>query len=107
MPFATDRLIVRRPSLPADLPALSSPSSATEPTPLLLRRVRRPWTEDEVRLFLAGYPAGDPKLICQPGLVLLKPRLEPVGFGGVGDYTSSSNSANSFVSFRQEVWGAA
>jgi hypothetical protein len=75
----TDRLIVRCPSPTADLPALLAIFGDSA-------NMLHFGAEQEIRQFLSGYPDGDPHLVSRPGLVLLKPHLEPVGFGGVGYY---------------------
>ena len=101
--FETERLVVRRASPTADLDALLAIFG--DPVNTAQFGGGRPWSEDEVRQFLAGYPERDPQLVSTPGLALLRPGLEPVGFGGVGYYVAPSNTAELFFIFRHQFWG--
>jgi len=58
-----------------------------------------------VERFVASYPARDERLVCAPGIILLKPELEVVGFGGVGYYLWDGNTADLLFLLRKEHWG--
>ncbi len=103
MLFETDRLVVRRASAAEDLPALLSIFGDSAKT--MHFGSGQPWTEDQIDQFHRTYPESDPQLISTPGLVLLKPDLEPIGFGGVGYYAAPGNTADLFFIFRHQFWG--
>ncbi len=65
----------------------------------------RPWSREEVERFVANYPAGDERLVSAPGLVLLRPMLTVVGFGGVGYYRQEGNTPDLFFIFDRAHWG--
>lgn len=100
--YETERLVVRR-ATGEDLPALLGVFGDAEATRYY--GPERPLTREEVERYVDGYPEGDPRLIALPGLVLLKPHLEPIGFGGVGYYAGRDHYPDLFFILRPEHWG--
>jgi RimJ/RimL family protein N-acetyltransferase len=100
--FETERLLVRR-ATTADVVALLPIFGDAE----TVRHFGhgRPWTQVEIGQYLASYPEGDERLVSTPGVVLLKPHLEVVGFGGVGYYVSEGNTADLLFILQKEWWG--
>jgi RimJ/RimL family protein N-acetyltransferase len=100
--FETPRLIVRQVT-PDDVAALLTIFGDAE-------NVRHygtglPWSRLEVEQFIASYPSGDARLVSAPGLALLKPGLDVVGFGGVGYYLWEGNTADLLFAFKCDHWG--
>ena len=100
--FETPRLVVRQVT-PDDVDVLLSIFGDAE-------NVRhygsgQPWSRQDVERFIASYPAADPRLVSAPGLALLKPGRDPVGFGGVGYYVWEGNTADLLFAFKHAYWG--
>lgn len=100
--FETQRLLVRK-SRPADVEPLFDIFSDAE----TVRHFGygQPWSRAGVEQFLANYPENDERLISAPGVVLLKPHLEMIGFGGVGYYVSEGNTPDLLFILKREHWG--
>jgi [ribosomal protein S5]-alanine N-acetyltransferase len=64
-----------------------------------------PWNRADIEHMIHTYPENDSRLICAPGLILLKPALEAIGFGGVGYYQSEGVTADLLFVIRKEYWG--
>src|SRR5438094_5678818 len=64
-----------------------------------------PWTRAQVEQFIRSYSEGDPRLVATPGLVLRKPTLDVIGFGGVGYYVAEGNTADLLFILKRAYWG--
>ena len=100
--FETPRLVVRQ-IAPVDADALYA--IFADPLNVRFYGKEQPWSRAEVERMVATYPTGDARLICAPGLLLLKPALEVVGFGGVGYFRQAGNTADLMFIFKHEYWG--
>ena len=100
--FQTERLVVRRAS-PADVDALLEIHG--DPEAMRFFGQGQTLNTADIERLLRAYPADDPQLIACPGLVLLKPTLQPIGFGGVGYYVSPGNQAELLFIFKRAFWG--
>jgi RimJ/RimL family protein N-acetyltransferase len=101
--FETERLVVRKATLLEDADALSA--ILGDPESVRHFGSGQPWTRAQVEQFVRSYPDGDPRLVATPGLVLLKPTLEVIGFGGVGYYVAEGNTADLFFILKRAQWG--
>ena len=102
MLFETERLVVRKATLDdadALLAILGDPANVRH------FGSGKPWTRLEVEHFIRSYPDDHPRLVATPGLVLHKPALEVIGFGGVGYYVAAGNTADLFFVLKQSYWG--
>jgi ribosomal-protein-alanine N-acetyltransferase len=100
--FETERLVVRKTSL-EDIDALLA--ILADPDTVRLFGSSRPWSRAEVERFVRSYPDSDSRLISAPGLALLKPDLEVVGFGGVVYYVAEGNTADLLFVVDRRHWG--
>jgi [ribosomal protein S5]-alanine N-acetyltransferase len=100
--FETERLVVRKATL-ADVESVLRFLSDAETVRLFGSGA--PWSRAAVEQFVCSYPDGDPALASAPGLALLKPSLEPVGFGGVGYYVAPGNTADLLFVLDRAYWG--
>lgn len=100
--FETKRLVVRRAGA-ADVDHLLTILS--DPDNVRLYGSGQPFSRTEVVQLIASYPIDDPQLICQPGLVLLKPMLTVIGFGGVGYYLGEGKRAELLFVLAKAYWG--
>lgn len=100
--FETPRLVVRQ-LTPADVDALLSIFGTAENVQHY--GTGQPWSRAEAERFIGTYPAADPRLVSAPGLALLKPTHELVGFGGVGYYVWVGNTADLLFAFKRAQWG--
>lgn len=100
--YETERLVVRRATLD-DVTALLGVFGDERATRYY--GPERPLTRAEVEHHVDGYPEGDARLLALPGIVLLKPGLEPIGFGGVGYYAERDHYPDLFFILRPEHWG--
>lgn len=100
--FETPRLVVRQ-ITPGDEDALYA--IFADSLNVRFYGNEQPWSRADVEGMVASYPAGDARLICAPGLLLLKPALEVVGFGGVGYYRQANTTADLMFIFKHEYWG--
>ena len=103
MLFATERLAVRAATLD-DMDALL----AIFGDPENVRHYNQglPWTRTQVQELINHFaPAGVPSAVVTPGVVLLKPGNDVVGFGGVYYDAQVMDEAELAFIFRQEQWG--
>ena len=103
MLYQTPRLLVRRAG-PEDVDPLLE--IVGDPEVMRLFGHGLPWSREELTHFLAQYPEHDPKLICTPGVVSLKPDGPVVGFGGVGYYLAENLTADLYYLLGRAWWGA-
>lgn len=100
--FETPRLVIRQ-LTPNDVDAVLSIFG--DPDNVRQYGTGQPWSRAEAERFIASYPATDPRLVCAPGLALLKLTQVIVGVGGVGFYVWEGNTADLLFAFKREHWG--
>jgi RimJ/RimL family protein N-acetyltransferase len=100
--FETPRLLVRRATVD-DADALLAIFG--DPENVRLYGTGQPWSRADAERFILSYPVGDDRLVASPGVALLKPCLEAVGFGGVGYYRAAGNTPDLLFAFRRAYRG--
>src|SRR5690242_9337802 len=99
--FETSRLIVRRVTA-GDTETLLTIFGDPENTRFY--GSERPWSRDDAERMLANYPFTDARLISEPGIALLKPSLDVVGYGGVGYFLREGNTPDLLFILKKEFW---
>lgn len=102
MLFEAERLAVRKATL-GDVDALLA--ILGDPENVRHFGSGTPWSRAEVERLVRSCPDNDPHLVATPGVVLLKPTLAVIGFGGVGYYVADGNTADLFFILKRACWG--